>query len=118
MQSQGQKPGNVWIIPKVTSGKGRASKERTPHPAQFPESVIERIVKASSNPGDIVFAPFEGSGTTAVVASQLGRFAVMFEINKRYCEIAKQRILKLNRYNSNKQKSQKVKKQDGRHKQA
>ncbi len=43
-------------------------KERTPHPAQFPIAVIDRIVKACSSPGDIVFDPFIGSGTVAEVA--------------------------------------------------
>lgn len=89
---KGKNPGDVWAFPKVTSGYKRSSKERTPHPAQFPEAVIERIVRASSQKGDVVFDPFLGSGTTAAVALSLGRFAVGFEINLTYCQIAAQRI--------------------------
>lgn len=77
---------------KVTSGKNRAAKERTPHPAQFPEDVIERIIKASSNPGDLIFDPFLGSGTTALTALRLGRSVIGIEIQANYCEIAASRI--------------------------
>jgi len=88
----GKNPSDVWQIPKVTSG--RACSERTKHPAQFPAAVVERIIKASSNKGDIVFDPFLGSGTTAEVALRLGRKFVGFEIKKEYCKIAANRILK------------------------
>jgi adenine-specific DNA-methyltransferase len=91
----GKNPSDVWEIPKVTSGENRSSKERTEHPAQFPEAVIERIIKGSSNPGEVVFDPFGGSGTTAAVALRTGRKAVLFEINAAYCEIAKKRIAAL-----------------------
>ena len=90
----GKNPGDVWKIPKVTSGRKRSSKERTPHPAQFPESVITRIIKASSNKGNIVFDPFIGSGTVAIVALQLGRSAVGIEINVDYCDIIVNRVEK------------------------
>jgi adenine-specific DNA-methyltransferase len=88
----GKNPGDVWQFKKVTSGKNRASKERTPHPAQFPEDVIERIIKASSNPGDLIFDPFLGSGTTALTVLRLGRSVVGIEIQADYCEIAASRI--------------------------
>ncbi|MBA3570353.1 MAG: site-specific DNA-methyltransferase [Pyrinomonadaceae bacterium] len=88
----GKNPADVWQFPKVTSGTKRAAKERTPHPAQFPISVIERIVKSSSHPGDVVLDPFMGSGTTAVVALSLGRQVVGFEIRRDYCELAAQRL--------------------------
>ena len=91
----GKNPTDVWQFPKVTSGKNRASKERTEHPAQFPVAVIERIIKASTHEGNIVFDPFMGSGTTAVVASTLKRPTVGFEIREDYCEIAAMRIEKL-----------------------
>jgi adenine-specific DNA-methyltransferase len=90
----GKNPTDVWQFPKVTSGKNRASKERTQHPAQFPVAVIERIIKASSNEGNIVLDPFMGSGTTAVVASNLKRPVVGFEIREDYCEIAAMRVEK------------------------
>ena len=88
----GKNPTDVWQIPKVTSGKNRSSKERTPHPAQFPEAIIERIVKVSSNLEDLVLDPFMGSGTTAVIALKLGRQVLGFEINSHYCQIAGDRI--------------------------
>ncbi len=91
---KGKNPTDVWEFSKVTSGKNRSSKERTPHPAQFPIAVIERIIKASSHPQDIVLDPFMGSGTTAVVALNLQRCTIGFEIRESYCEIAAQRIEK------------------------
>lgn len=83
---KGKNPGDVWDIPKVTSGKNRASPERTKHPAQFPEDVIERIIKVSSNPGDIVFDPFLGSGTTMKIARDLGRSCIGIEMNEEYLD--------------------------------
>ena len=91
----GKNPGDVWLFPKVTSGKNRASKERTAHPAQFPERVIERIIKASSNPGDLILDPFLGSGTTAASALKLNRKVVGFELLPEYCDIAVERITTL-----------------------
>ena len=88
----GKNPTDVWQFPKVTSGKNRASKERTPHPAQFPEAVIERIIKGCSNEGDIILDPFLGSGTVSAVATKLNRQVIGFELLRDYCEIAVQRI--------------------------
>ena len=92
VNSLGKNPSDVWQFPKVTSGTNRASKERTPHPAQFPEAVIERIVRACSNEADVILDPFMGSGTTAVVSLSLNRRVIGFEINTDYCEIAVNRI--------------------------
>jgi len=88
----GKNPTDVWQIPKVTSGKNRSSKERTPHPAQFPVAIVERIIRATSNKGEIIFDPFMGSGTTAVAALSLQRFVIGFEIKEEYCEIAAKRV--------------------------
>ncbi len=88
----GKNPSDVWQIPKVTSGANRSSKERMPHPAQFPIALIDRIVKASSNPNEIVLDPFLGSGTSAIVALSNGRKFVGFEINEKYCDLAVERI--------------------------
>jgi adenine-specific DNA-methyltransferase len=54
--------------------------------------VIERIVKACSNSGDLLLDPFVGSGTTAVVALSLNRPVIGFEISEKYLQIAIQRI--------------------------
>jgi adenine-specific DNA-methyltransferase len=88
----GKNPGDVWYLPKVTSGSQRSSKERMPHPAQFPEAVIERIMLASSNAGELVLDPFMGSGTTAAVAARLGRQCVGFELRTDYIKTAAARI--------------------------
>jgi DNA modification methylase len=60
---------DVWAIDMV----GRTSSERVDYPTQKPEALIERIVRASSNPGDLIADLFVGSGTTAAVAEKLGR---------------------------------------------
>ena len=88
----GKNPTDVWSIPKVTSGASRSSKERTPHPAQFPIAVVERIIKACSNEGDIILDPFFGSGSVAAAATGLGRYVVGVEIEARYVDIACDRL--------------------------
>jgi adenine-specific DNA-methyltransferase len=91
----GKNPTDVWQVPKVTSGAGRSSRERTPHPAQFPVRVIDRIVRACSRPGEVVLDPFMGSGSTAVAAVAAGRRAIGFEIDSGYCDIATRRLRRL-----------------------
>ncbi len=88
----GKNPTDVWQFPKVTSGKDRSSKERTPHPAQFPIAVVERIVKACSVPGDVILDPFLGSGSMIEAALRNDRLAVGFELNAKYVELAANRI--------------------------
>lgn len=90
----GKNPSDVWQIAKVTSGAERSSKERTPHPAQFPMDLIERIVKGFSNANEIVLDPFMGSGTTAESCLKHGRFAIGFELNRDYCALAASRLKK------------------------
>lgn len=91
----GKNPSDVWLIPKVTSGANRSSPERTPHPAQFPVALIERIAKASSNVGDLILDPFIGSGTTAEVALRSGRACIGFELRADYIKLASQRIQRI-----------------------
>jgi len=88
----GKNPSDVWQIPKVTSGANRSSKERAPHPAQFPEALIERIILASSHAGDLIFDPFVGSGTTCAVANRLNRASIGIEIQPNYASFAAKRI--------------------------
>jgi DNA modification methylase len=66
---RGKVPEDWWYFPVVA----RLHKERTGYPTQKPEALMERIILASSNPGEIVADFFCGSGTTAVVAGRLGR---------------------------------------------
>jgi site-specific DNA-methyltransferase (adenine-specific) len=63
------------------------------HPCQLPESLLERIIKVSSNEGDIVFDPFVGSGTTLAVAARLERRWLGCELSKEYAARAMERIL-------------------------
>ncbi len=62
------------------------------HPAQKPECLLERIIKASSNYGDVVLDPFSGFFTTSTVATKLGRIGVDIDINKEYFEIGVGRV--------------------------
>jgi len=66
--------------------------ENTDHPTQKPEKLIAKLVLASSNHGDVVFDPFLGSGTTAVVARKLGRHFVGVEGESMYCALAQKRL--------------------------
>lgn len=66
--------------------------ENTDHPTQKPEKLLAKLVLASSRPGDFVFDPFLGSGTTAVVAKKLGRHFCGIEINQEYCCWAQERL--------------------------
>ncbi|ASF45251.1 DNA-methyltransferase [Methylovulum psychrotolerans] len=88
----GKNPTDVWQIAKVTSGANRSSKERTAHPAQFPTAMIERVIKSSSNWGELVIDPFIGSGSTAIAALENGRHVIGFEVEEKYIQIARQRI--------------------------
>jgi adenine-specific DNA-methyltransferase len=88
----GKNPSDVWEFPKVTTGAGRSSRERSGHPAQFPLSVIERIISASSNPVEIILDPFAGSCSTGIAAAGLGRIFIGFELREDYCEISVQRF--------------------------
>ncbi len=66
--------------------------ENTAHPTQKPEKLLAKLILASSNPGDIVFDPFLGSGSTSVAAKKLGRHYVGIELNDQYCVWAEKRL--------------------------
>ncbi len=82
-------PSNIWTDTVVPFW---SMPENTPHPTQKPEMILERIIRASSDPGDIVLDPFMGSGTTAVVATKLGRHFIGFEINEEYLRLSMKRL--------------------------
>jgi adenine-specific DNA-methyltransferase len=88
----GKNPSDVWEFPKVTTGKNRCSRERTRHPAQFPLGIVERVIRVSSHPTDLVLDPFAGSGSTGIAAFGLGRLFLGFEIKSDYCEMAIERF--------------------------
>jgi len=62
------------------------------HPAPFPESLVEPLIRLYSDKGDIVLDPFLGSGTTMKVARDLERNSVGIERNVEYCGVAKKRV--------------------------
>jgi len=79
---------DVWLIPIVNP----MSHERVKYDTQKPKALLERIIKASSNEGDIVADFFMGSGTTGEVAVELGRKFIGCDIGYNACEISKNRI--------------------------
>lgn len=85
---QGAKPRDVIEIPTTCNGMH----EKTPHPTQKPEELLRKIVLASSNPSDLIIDPFLGSGTTAVVAEQLGRKWSGCDLSLEYAQWATNRI--------------------------
>lgn len=84
----GAKPKDVIELPTTCNGMG----ETTPHPTQKPEELLRKLVLAASNPGDLVIDPFSGSGTTLVVAEQLGRRWLGCDLNAEYNEWAIRRL--------------------------
>lgn len=80
-------PGNVWTFPRVRFKMD----EYENHPTQKPESLLERIIKASSNEGDLILDPFAGSFTTSAVAVNLNRRAIGIDINEEYFRIGLRR---------------------------
>ena len=66
--------------------------ENTAHPTQKPEKLMAKIILASSNPGDLVFDPFLGSGTTSVAAKKLERHYLGIEKEEQYCLWAEERL--------------------------
>lgn len=85
---RGANPGDVWQFSHVHY----SNPNRQNHPTQKPEGLIERMVLASSDEGDIVLDPFLGSGTTARVCQQLNRNCIGFELNPEYVDMSKRRL--------------------------
>ena len=85
---RGKLPTDVWWLTIVPTN----SKERTNYPTQKPEKLLERIIRASSEPGDLVFDFFAGSGTTGVVAQRLGRHYLLVDNNPEAIRIATARL--------------------------
>jgi len=83
-------PSNIWTDITIPFW---SMKENTPHPTQKPEKLLARVILASSNEGDLIFDPFAGSGTTAVVASKLNRKFLVVEKEKEYCLYAIKRLM-------------------------
>ncbi|MBI4241153.1 MAG: site-specific DNA-methyltransferase [Candidatus Rokubacteria bacterium] len=89
--SKGKLPTDVWWMTIVPTN----SAERTGYPTQKPERLLQRIIMASSKPGDLVLDYFAGTGTTGVVAKRLGRRFLLVDNNPKAVQIAVKRIAEL-----------------------
>ena len=94
-------PGNVWYFPRVRY----LMPEYENHPTQKPEALLERIIKVSSNEGDIVLDPFSGTFTTSSVALKLKRKTIGIDINPDYFRIGIKRIAVDKKYSQNSEKT-------------
>ncbi len=87
---------NIWHINRVVNiskkEKIKHPKTKKAHPCPFPERLIERIIKMSSNKNDLVLDIFSGSGTVMKIANQLNRKWCGIDMDKEYCEIAEIRV--------------------------
>lgn len=81
-------PGNVWFFPRVRYRMA----EYENHPTQKPTALMERLIKASSNKGDLVLDPFSGTFTTSFVAKNLGRRSIGIENHDDYIKIGLRRL--------------------------
>ena len=90
---KGKNPGDVWGDIKQLTYKSKALVERELlNTIQKPIKLIERLVLASSNEGDLVLDPFSGVGTTAVVCKKHNRRFVGFEMNEKYVRLSNERL--------------------------
>jgi site-specific DNA-methyltransferase (adenine-specific) len=80
---------DTWYFPRVC---GTFKERKGWHGCQMPEQLLGRIIKACSNPGDLVLDPFGGSGTTLAVAKKLGRQFVGFELSEEYATNINKRL--------------------------
>ena len=87
---RGKNPSDVWSMPNCKSNHP----EKTEHPCQYPVALIERLVLALTNEGDLVVDPYIGVGTTAVAALRQQRRSAGSDTERRYLRIAKDRIRK------------------------
>ncbi|HEY9256469.1 adenine-specific DNA-methyltransferase [Chitinophaga sp.] len=87
-------PGNVWDFPRVRYRMD----EYENHPTQKPVALLERIIRASSNEGDMVLDPFSGTFTTCTVAKALGRNCIGIEMQEEYVKIGLRRMQLANVY--------------------
>ena len=85
---RGANPGNVWEF----SHMHYCNRNRKNHPTQKPEGLFERMILASSDPGDVVLDPFVGSGTTLRVCQQTGRKGIGIDVNPEFIETTRERL--------------------------
>ncbi len=83
-------PNNVWRFP--IPKQGQWGPQVSYHPSPFPEKLVERIVHLASDPGDVVFDPFAGIGTTLAIAEALDRKPLGFELNQEYIDYYQEHV--------------------------
>ena len=88
IDEQGVRENDVWHIPFIPP----SSKERTGYPTQKPIALLERIIKASSNEGDMILDPFCGCATTCVAAEKLNRKWAGIDVSQTAYELVKRRL--------------------------
>jgi modification methylase len=90
-----------WVLP-ICTGHERLKGEdgAKAHPTQKPESLLHRIILATTNPGDVVLDPFFGTGTTGAVAKRLGRDFIGIEREASYRKAAEARLAQVRRFDS------------------
>ena len=92
-KDEGKLPYDWWIdIPQMTGRTAAAKKEKTGYPTQKPLALLDRIIKASSNKGDVILDPFCGCATACVAAEQLGRQWIGIDISPSAEDITKLRL--------------------------
>ena len=79
-----------WNINQVKN----VSREKTEHPCQLPEKLIENIILTTAKKNDLIIDVFAGSGTTGIVSEKLGYNSIMYEIDSKYCDIMVERANK------------------------
>lgn len=84
----GKNPSDVWVIPNVKHNHV----EKTQHPCQFPIELVERLVLSMTNPGDIVFDPYMGVGSSVVAAIKHGRKGYGCDVQQDYVDTAWERV--------------------------
>lgn len=80
-----------WVVGRWSIAPER-NMQRFNHPAMFPEELVARVLKLFSYQGDVVLDPFNGVGTTTLVARKLGRRYIGIDISPEYCQTAERRI--------------------------
>lgn len=89
LKSDGKQMRTVWDIP---NNKSSEELKYGKHPTQKPLQILKRMIKLSTNVGDVVLAPFSGAGSECVAAKAVGRKYIGFEIQKDYCDISEKRL--------------------------
>ncbi|QDY68373.1 site-specific DNA-methyltransferase [Qingshengfaniella alkalisoli] len=99
--NEGTQMRSDWVLP-ICSGHERLknSEGEKAHPTQKPESLLHRVLVGTTNPGDVVLDPFFGTGTTGAVAKKLGRNFIGLERDAGYIEVARNRLGKVRKFDS------------------